>query len=286
MVRANGNIVEAYAYEVYGKPTIKTGAGDDGTWFTADDITSTSSARGNPYFFTARRWVPDISLQFNRARWYSPGAGRWLSRDPVGYAGGINVYAYVSANPVSYADLFGLRKIVLTIVLHNCPWEKWVQDRVIHNLKNILDTCFDDLKCDTVEIEVLRKTRRLQDEALGLFPRESKYGPPHNWTHEVTFRRRSRHRFWLAYTNGPRTSVNVEAIEEQVFRRRDVDRTAQRRAYANILAHEILYIGIWGRSDQSGSDVPEIYTRTAPTSHLVTIPKEMCDALKEKLKVR
>jgi len=86
LVDEDGSIVEGYAYEVYGKPTIKTGAGDDGTWFTGDDITSTTSALGNPYLFTARRWVPDISLQFNRARWYAPTPGRWLSRDPLGYS--------------------------------------------------------------------------------------------------------------------------------------------------------------------------------------------------------
>ena len=43
LVDENGSIVEAYAYEVYGKPTIKTGTGDDGTWFTADDVTSTTT---------------------------------------------------------------------------------------------------------------------------------------------------------------------------------------------------------------------------------------------------
>ncbi len=68
----DGSIVEAYAYEVYGKPTIKTGDGGDGDWFDGDETTATASAKGNPYLFTARRWDPDISLQYNRARWYAP----------------------------------------------------------------------------------------------------------------------------------------------------------------------------------------------------------------------
>ena len=104
----DGSIVEAYAYEVYGKPTIKTGTGDDGVWFTEDDATSTTSSLRNPYLFTARRWVSDISLQYNRARWYSPGAGRWLSRDPAGYTGEVSLYAYTGERPCTGTDPYGL----------------------------------------------------------------------------------------------------------------------------------------------------------------------------------
>jgi len=108
LVDEDGNIVEAYAYEVYGKPTIKTGDGGDGDWFDGDETTAASSAKDNPYLFTARRWDSDISLQFNRARWYNPDPGRWLSRDPLEYADGANVYLYVASNPPTYADPFGL----------------------------------------------------------------------------------------------------------------------------------------------------------------------------------
>ena len=27
-------------------------------------------------------------------RWYSPAYGRWLNRDPAGYAGGADLYSY------------------------------------------------------------------------------------------------------------------------------------------------------------------------------------------------
>ena len=40
-------------------------------------------------------------------RWYDPEIGRWTQRDPLGAAGGLNLYAYCSGNPVNLIDLWG-----------------------------------------------------------------------------------------------------------------------------------------------------------------------------------
>jgi hypothetical protein len=42
------------------------------------------------------------------ADWYDPQTGRFLSQDPIGLAGGVNLYAYAGNNPASYSDPFGL----------------------------------------------------------------------------------------------------------------------------------------------------------------------------------
>lgn len=47
-------------------------------------------------------------MDFTLYRAYDPGHARWLNRDPIGEAGGINVYAYVSGNPISHRDQSGL----------------------------------------------------------------------------------------------------------------------------------------------------------------------------------
>jgi uncharacterized protein RhaS with RHS repeats len=46
-------------------------------------------------------------LYFYRSRFYSPELKRFISEDSIGIEGGLNVYAYVDANPISVIDPFG-----------------------------------------------------------------------------------------------------------------------------------------------------------------------------------
>ena len=47
-------------------------------------------------------------LYYVRARWYDPHLGRFVSEDPIGLAGGLNVYAYVGNSPLNGTDPSGL----------------------------------------------------------------------------------------------------------------------------------------------------------------------------------
>ena len=47
-------------------------------------------------------------LSYYGYRFYQPVMGRWLTRDPLQEAGGINLYGFVQNNPVNWIDPWGL----------------------------------------------------------------------------------------------------------------------------------------------------------------------------------
>jgi len=83
------NVVQSYTYESFGTPRAQT------------------SFR-NSYQFTAREWDKETGLYYYRARYYDPMEGRFVSRDPIGFAGGdVNLYGYVQNNSINLIDPTG-----------------------------------------------------------------------------------------------------------------------------------------------------------------------------------
>ena len=48
-------------------------------------------------------------FDYRRNRYYDPTTGRFTQEDPVGLAGGINLYGFAKGDPVNFADPFGLK---------------------------------------------------------------------------------------------------------------------------------------------------------------------------------
>ncbi|WP_423368606.1 RHS repeat-associated core domain-containing protein [Burkholderia sp. LMG 32019] len=57
--------------------------------------------------FAGHQYDQVTGLHYNRFRTYSPALRRYLQSDPIGQAGGVNVYAY-TANPLVQVDVLGL----------------------------------------------------------------------------------------------------------------------------------------------------------------------------------
>jgi len=65
------------------------------------------------YLFQGREYSFATGLYNFRARWYEPRLGRWLSNDPIGISGGLNLYAFCGNDPVNYVDPWGLADLNL-----------------------------------------------------------------------------------------------------------------------------------------------------------------------------
>jgi RHS repeat-associated protein len=58
--------------------------------------------------FAGRELESESGLYYNNARWYDPQLHRFVSEDPIGIDGGLNLYAYVANDPVNATDPSGL----------------------------------------------------------------------------------------------------------------------------------------------------------------------------------
>jgi len=89
---ATGNVVSADQYDAWGN------------LISGDDEQDPYGYNGRFGYYTDH----ETNLILCTLRYYDPEAGRWLNQDPIGYAGGLNVYAYCNNDPIDKIDPLGL----------------------------------------------------------------------------------------------------------------------------------------------------------------------------------
>ena len=85
--------MQTYTYDSFGKLTASAGS-----------VTNRSEYAG-------REFDSETGLYYDRARYYDPTSGKFISEDPVRYLGGSNFYAYAKNNTPDLADPLGLSPV-------------------------------------------------------------------------------------------------------------------------------------------------------------------------------
>jgi RHS repeat-associated protein len=70
-------------------------------------VDSTVEVSARRYRYTGMERDEETGLGYHSARYYAPWLGRWTSADPIGLAGGLNLFEYAASNPVVLSDSEG-----------------------------------------------------------------------------------------------------------------------------------------------------------------------------------
>lgn len=92
----DGAVLQSYDYKENGDRTTVNGSGPQSakTWVGGLSVNDD---------------VGDSGLYLMGHRHYDPSLGRFLSQDPIGFVGGLNLYEYASSSPVTMLDALGLQ---------------------------------------------------------------------------------------------------------------------------------------------------------------------------------
>jgi len=94
-IRGNGLVVAEYQYDGFGNIIYENHA---------------STVTPHAFLFSTKYWDAEIEMNYYGYRYYSPGLGRWINRDPVYELGGLNIYAFVGNSGVEMYDVLGLAR--------------------------------------------------------------------------------------------------------------------------------------------------------------------------------
>ncbi len=121
-------------------------------------------AEANRLRFSGKEWHPESRLLLYERRAYEPNLQRWLTHDPLGEAGGINLYGFVGNDPVNWFDPDGLAPANVAVpprvTPRNSPTYS-INEEIMNSLRNNRS-----YRASPVEESYNRARRNAQDNHL------------------------------------------------------------------------------------------------------------------------
>ena len=143
------NVATTYQYDPFGR------------------VLAQSGSLTQPFQFATKRVDAGTGLVYYGYRFYAPEAGRWLTRDPLGEAGGLNLYAFTGNNPVNWVDFWGLSERDVLKILET--FRRVVEDLTKNGRRFKIPTLNNVLSSSQMAVEYIAEEWCNVD--LGLSPR-------------------------------------------------------------------------------------------------------------------
>jgi RHS repeat-associated protein len=184
-----------------GSVALTTPGGTTATTYTYAPFGETTTAgtpSANPFRFTGRE-DDGTGLYYYRARYYDPVRSRFVSADPIGLAGGINVFSYVENDPLGSVDPFGLDEhhLIPQKIWRNLPLRPEVKallknetvDAGKHNNRDPHPNYTERLEQQWNERWKGTKPQNISEEAMRDFVRKVKSDPTNRSLNRTIIRR-------------------------------------------------------------------------------------------------
>lgn len=132
-----------------------------------------------PLRFPGQYYDQESGLHYNYFRDYDPSLGRYVQSDPIGLAGGMNVYGYALQNPINLIDPFGLTTANARILAAAARGNMSEVEMLLSEVSGLGQKELGKLARQCAQKRAKSLLEKLKKEGVGKGARSGQHGTPH-----------------------------------------------------------------------------------------------------------